>query len=671
MKKINYLIILVILFVLSINNVYASTTYKRGIVISSSAIYSEPLAQSTYRLKSDTGGSISLYSPEAVEVIGLDNNYYQIKFLYNGFVYKGYIGNKNIIVEEYKTDDEYEASLINDGFPSEYAKKLAILHAIHPNWTFTASMTGGINGGMDFTSAVEGESRVISNNLIDGKNTSLRSTADGAYKNGEWIGLSGKNWFAASKQTIAFYLDPRNFLDESHIFMFENLGYNPKTQTSEVVSRIIGSSFMKNPFMCLEGANMCEVGSHTYVDVFMKAGQDKNVSPVHLASRVIQEQGSKGSVLSLGKGYNGEYVGYYNFFNIGASGKTDEAVITNGFKYAVARNWNNPFASIYDGSTTIASGYVARGQSTLYYQKFNTIVKSYFGHEYMQNVRAPYSESYNTYTGYYKTYDTKEEWDKASYDFLIPIYSNMGDATSLDAQGNDDATLKSLTITNCNLNPEFQSSAYEYDCYVSEKINKLELSGEATNRFAKVTIPNEVTLKSKEETINIKVVAANGNSANYIINVHQIETDGYKPEEILNGIGLKVNEELLSNIEVGSDVSNIINSVTNKYHFAKVNVVDTNNNTIKDGVVKTGYKITISNAGVSKTYDMVLYGDTTGDGLIDIRDLLVIQKHLVKDKLLTGNYIKSSDINKDGTIDIRDLLLVQKYLVGQYSISQG
>lgn len=671
MKKINVVIMFVISFILFINNTSASTEYKRGIVTSSSAIYREPQATSEYRLKSDTNGSISLYSPEAVEVIGENNNYYQIKFLFNGFVYKGYIAKKNIEVTTYKTDDEYEAKLVEEGFPSEYAKKLAILHAIHPNWTFTASMTGGINGGMDFTTAVNGEGNVVSNNLIDSKNTSLRSTADGAYKNGEWIGLSGKNWFAASKQTIAFYLDSRNFLDESHIFMFENLGYNEKTQTSEVVSRIIGSSFMKNPFMCLEGANMCEVGTHSFVDVFMKAGKDKNVSPVHLASRAIQEQGSKGSVLSLGLGYNGEYIGYYNFFNIGASGKTDEAVITNGFKYAVARNWNNQYASIYDGSTTIASGYVARGQSTLYYQKFNTIVKSYFGHQYMQNVRAPYSESYNSYTGYYKTYDTKSDWDNASYDFLIPIYSNMGETTTLDTAGNDDATLKSLSITNCNLNPEFQSSAYEYDCYVKETINKVSVEAEATNRFAKVTKDSEVTLKEKDSTITIKVVAANGNTANYVINIHQIETDGYKPEEILNGIGLKVNEDIISNLELNGDVSNVINAITNKYHFAKVTITDANNKDIKEGSIKTGYKVIISNAGVTKNYSLVLYGDTTGDGLIDIRDLLVIQKHLVKAKMLNGVYNTASDLNRDGNIDIRDLLLVQKYLVGQYSINQG
>lgn len=669
MKKIIFFIIMISTFIF-IDNTYAQT-YRRGIVTSSSAIYKEPEAIAANRLKSDTGGNISLYSPEAVEVIAEDDNFYKIKFLYVGFIYNGYISKNNIQVSDYEIDDDYKNSLIENGFPIEYATRLSILHAIHPNWTFTPSNTGGIAGGMDFNTAVNGESQVISNNLIDSNNTSLRSTADGAYNNGEWISLSGKGWYAASKQTIAFYLDPRNFLDESHIFMFENLGYNPETQTAEVVNKIIGSSFMNSTFLCIDGAYICVIGTHSFADTFMQAGIDKKVSPVHLASRALQEQGTRGSVLSLGKGYNGEYVGYYNFFNIGAYGKTTEAVVTNGFKYAVARNWNNQYASIYDGSNTIANGYINRGQSTLYYQKFNTIVKSFFSHEYMQNVRAPYSESYSTYSGYFKTYESIESWDDAAYDFLIPIYSNMGDGTTLDTSGNSDATLKGLTVGTCKLIPEFQSSAYEYDCYLPSETTEVQVVASTTNVNAKLEMEDTILLTDDDTLITIGVIAANGNRAEYNINVHKIETDGYTPAEIVNGIGLKTDDKYINNIEYGSDVSNIISSINNKYHFANVKVTNANNIDITDGIIGTGYNISINNAGVTKNYTAVIYGDTTGDGITDIRDLLVVQKHLVKAKLLNDSYMEASDINKDKTVDIRDLLLVQKYLMNQYTINQG
>ena len=99
-----------------------------------------------------------------------------------------------------------------------------------------------------------------------------------------------------------------------------------------------------------------------------------------------------------------------------------------------------------------------------------------------------------------------------------------------------------------------------------------------------------------------------------------------------------------------------------------VNVYSTSGSS---GKVKTGNKIKIDNAGIAETYSLVLYGDTSGDGEIDIRDLLIIQKHLVSAKVLTNEYLKSADVNHDGTVDIRDLLLEQKHLLSQYKISQG
>jgi len=650
-------------------DVHASTVYKRGVVNSKAGVYRE--ASNSSILKSDTNGSIYLYKPEAVEVVGESGSYYRIRFLYSGFKYEGYIAKSKLDVNEYTTDDAYEQSLIAAGFPSDYARRLAILHAIHPNWTFAPSFTGKRQGGMDFLEAVQAEADVVSRNLISGSNTSLRSTRDGAYKNGQWISLSGSGWYAASEQTIAFFMDARNFLDESHIFMFENHGFNASTQTPDTVNKVLGGTFMANPFECYNGANFCAVGTHYYVDTFMSAARDKNVSPVHLASRVKQEQGNNGSTLSLGKGYNGEYVGYYNFFNINASGITTQDVILNGLRHAYNKGWNNQHISIYDGSTVVASNYISVGQSTTYYEKFNTINLIY-SHQYMQNVKAPYSEAYTTYTSYFNSYTNKDEWDKGTYDFLIPIYSNMGGETSLDASLNADATLKNLSISGGSLNPSFQSSAYNYDCYVDSSLTQVTVEATPTNATAIVKNTGIVNLTGNDTTITVEVTAANGISkSNYVINVHKSTRDETHPNDILNNVGIKITDGYLSNISMGSDVSNIINSIKNKYYFAEVKVTGVSGNEIHDGLVMTGQIVSIKNNNVSVSYRVVLYGDINYDGTTDIRDLLGVQKHLVKSKTLGGEALKAADINKDGSVDIRDLLLVQKSLVGQYTITQG
>ncbi len=670
MKKTCLILILLMLslFIFT-DDVWASQTYIRGIVTKKEYIKKAP--NSNDIVKTDTGGKIYLEKPEAVEVIKEEGSWYKIKFMYTGFLYEGYIPKGSMTVKTYTTDDAYTQSLIDKGFPSDYAQKLSVLHAIHPNWNFTPSNTGRTTGGLDFNTAVAGEARIVDTNLIQTSNTSLLSTRDGAYSNGVWIGFSGGSWYAASEQTIAFYLDPRNFLDESHIFMFENLGYDPTTQSKETVQKIIGGTFMKGTFDCLPGANNCTLGTHYFNDTFMEIGKSRNVSPVHLATRVLIEQGTNGSTLSLGGGIDKQYEGYYNFFNVGANGKTTHDVILNGLIYAYNKGWNNQYFSIYGGSSLIANSYIARGQSTIYYQKFNTITPSYYSWQYMQNIRAPYSEAYSTYRGYYNAHNSLEEWDNAIYEFLIPLYKNMPEYTTLDATQNSDATLKSMKIEGCKLNPSFQSSAYEYECFTPKETKELTITAEATNANATVSNPGKVTLTEDKTTAKITVTAVNGQTAVYIININKIETDGYSPTEILNGVGIKVTENNVSNIALGSDVSNIINSITSKYHFAEIKITDAKGTEIHDGIAKTGETITITNAGITSTFKVVIYGDTNGDGLIDIRDLLAVQKHLVQSKLLTEEYLKSADLNKDNALDIRDLLLEQKHLVGAYTINQG
>ncbi len=674
LKKLLYSILFGVVSFLLLTNAVDAQTYRRGLVKSAAYIYKNSIGGVANYLPSDLGRTpMTLYAPDTVQVLGEEGNYYLVKFIYSGFIYNGYVAKDTLTVIDYTVDENFKQELVNKGFPQDYAEKLAALHAIHPNWVFTPSFTGGVQGGMDFYTAVRGEASVIDRNLTDSANTTLRSTAPGSYANGVWKTFSGGSWYAASEQTIAYYLDPRNFMNETNFFMFENQGYNGNVNYRTMVEKALSGSFMDRPFQCLAGANACGEGTHYYVDTFLEAGVKNGVNPVHLASRVLKEQGSTGSFLSLGVGYNKQYVGYFNFFNINANaapGLSQGDVVLNGLKYAESRGWNNQHISIVEGAALIGNNYVGRGQSTAYYQKFNTIAPTYYGNQYMQNIHAPYSEGYSTYTSYYRSFASLAEWDNATYEFLIPVYQNMPTATSLDANYNNDSTLKSLNIPECKFNLSFQSDAYEYECFTKKETQVLNVSAEATNGLAKVEYPSKVNLTGDETTITVKVIAVNGSTSLYTIRVHRIETDGYSPQEILNGIGIKVTDEYAYNIAAGSDVSNIITGIVNQYHFAEVSVTEANGTVITEGKVKTGQKITITNSGLTRTFTVVIYGDSSGDGAINIADLLVIQKHIVGAKALANEYMKAADLHRDNTVDIRDLLLMQKHVVGQYTISQ-
>ena len=195
-------------------------------------------------------------------------------------------------------------------------------------------------------------------------------------------------------------MDPRNWLTENRIFMFESLGYDDAFD--EKYPSLIKSVFGNG-----------KLGQDEYTIPMYKAGKANKVSPLHIASRIRVEVGPNGSDSVNGTEFTWEgkkYSGYYNFFNIGANETTINGVkysaITRGLAYAaklIKRDgsvWNNIETSIIEGSEFIANGYINKGQGTQYYQKFNVGKGAYFSsytHQYQTNIQAPATEGNKTY----------------------------------------------------------------------------------------------------------------------------------------------------------------------------------------------------------------------------------------------------------------------------------
>ena len=87
--------------------------------------------------------------------------------------------------------------------------------------------------------------------------------------------------------------------------------------------------------------------------------------------------------------------------------------------------------------------------------------------------------------------------------------------------------------------------------------------------------------------------------------------------------------------------------------------------------VVTGDKVIIADGENTKTLEIVIYGDTSGDGKISGIDLLNTQKHILGKAKLQGAYLKAADTNKDGKISGIDLLNMQKHVLGKLIISQN
>ena len=651
----HYFRLLVVLSLLCVTNVFADTTYIRGnITKGTSKVTVRTCASSSCgAVKSDTGSSITISYPEMFEVLGEENGFYKIYLQFNSFYYTGYVSKGTssktyVETKTFKVTDAMVNELQTLGFPKSYAEKLAKLKASHPKWVFVPYK---VNATWD--EVIAGETKYISTNLISGSNTSLRNTEDGAYVNGKWTEFAGGGWYSASKQTVKYFVDPRNFLNDGHVFMFEVLNFDKDVQTTELLQSLLNGTFMSGNAFYYNDKN--EKVNISYAQTFRDAGEKNKISSVHLISRVIQEQGNGGS--SLSSGDNKEYPGYYNFFNINANGKTTSDVIHNGLAYAKKKGWNSPYSAIIGGASLL-NEYISYGQNTLYLQKFDLAGDTYYSTQYMQNIRAPYSESYTAYSAY-----VKNNALDIAFTFSVPIFKGtMPEKTSLDTKYNEDSSLSMLSVTSCNLNPSFTSSAYNYTCFIDKKIDNITINASPTASTSTVKGTGKFDLNKDVTVLEIIVTSAAGTTSTYKITVNKVDEVVLTPDEILAKMQISNKGGYISGFDLGSD-ANSFNKLLNSVYPKAVSEISENK------TLYTGMNIKIT-SGITGNYTVVIYGDNNGDGVIDILDLLKIQKHLLGVNKLSKAYLNASDVNKDGNVDIIDLLKIQKHILNVSKIEQ-
>ena len=303
--------------------------------------------------------------------------------------------------EDIKAETKYEDI---EQFPESYRQALYAVKEKHPNWTFQI-----MNTGLDWSTVVYNEMNPATRSLVP------------SYFASEFVGdYYGDGWSCATEAAVNYYLDPRNWLTEDYIFQFELLSYNANTQGIATVQKVISNSFMSGYIQSDQYTNYEDIGL-TYAQAFSDIGCSIGVSPVHLASRVYQEQGTSGTSELISGTYPG-YEGYYNYYNIQASGSNREQIVTNGLNEAKSEGWNTRYAALIGGAQKVANRYILRGQDTLYLQKFD-VDGNYDGrywHQYMQNLAAPSNEGRNVK----KAYEKAGMLDEA-FVFKIPVYNNM------------------------------------------------------------------------------------------------------------------------------------------------------------------------------------------------------------------------------------------------------
>ena len=273
-----------------------------------------------------------------------------------------------------------------------YKEALEKLQSAHPNWNFELLYTG-----VKFSDAVAGEYKVRKRNLVP--------TDYG----GEWIAgttLYDTGWYAASEKAIAYYMDPRNFLNDTDIFQFQDVNdYLDGVCTLEGIKNKVSGSFLQE-----------------YATDINTACKNKNVNPYYIIARLFQENGTnpKNGTYKMNGGDN-KY--YYNPFNIGATGDTKTEVYNNALARAKQEGWDTMEKALEGGIYFCKANWLDNYQNTLYQNRFDIDTRNgtaLYTHQYMQNLMGAYSEARILRSSYANTGKLESE-----FTFIIPLYEGM------------------------------------------------------------------------------------------------------------------------------------------------------------------------------------------------------------------------------------------------------
>lgn len=593
-----------------------------------------------------------------------DNTYkkwYKIKFSYSKKEYTGYV-----YVGFVKINVASDNVIMPKDVPQIYKTYIEELLKYHPNWNFIF-----VDTGLDWSSLFSAEAQGFpGRSLLNKQPLSRRSTATGNYnwRTDEWISHDAGGWYQANSETIAYYMDPRNFLNEETIFMFESLSYDENVQNISGVKKIIAGSFMEN--VKIKNTKDKAV---TYAQAYINAGKISGVSPYHLASRTIQEVGREGSGSVSGK-YSG-YEGLYNFYNINASAGAKP--IANGLKYASGVTsseankekyllpWNTPYKAILGGAKWIANGYIDRNQNTLYYQKFDVVNNNY--HQYMQNIGAPASEA----KVIRKTYIELDAID-TNFTFIVPYYRNMPKepcALPEASNANPNNWLSSLKINNYTFGFDAGKTS-GYTIEVPTSVSSVKVSATTVNSKAKIKGTGNVSLNEGENTVKVVVTAENGDKRTYKVKIIRSDLERIPLKSItLNKSSLSMFTGDVVSLSLSFNPSTTTDDKTVKWVSSnekvatvskgEITAVGEGNATITAKVGECTATCTIS------VTNNVKKGDIDADNEITIKDALTIFKYKSGEIKLSESAKIAADTTGDGEVKLDDALRIFKFKSGE------
>lgn len=113
----------------------------------------------------------------------------------------------------------------------------------------------------------------------------------------------------------------------------------------------------------------------------------------------------------------------------------------------------------------------------------------------------------------------------------------------------------------------------------------------------------------------------------------------------------------IEGIVEGTTVDTLINGINEKSYIKVFNGASQVSGNVK---LATGMVVRLYNESeVKQEISIVVKGDATGDGVVNISDMLMVKKHLLGMTTLSGAYFKAGDMDLDSKLSITDFLKIK------------
>lgn len=539
---------------------------------------------------------------------------------------------------------------LDDNLYPGYKQLIKNLQAKHSNYVFLLYYTG-LDWNEVLTAEYQGHGRSPKNLFQIGTNYNgmwvcpLCGTAK--YDNGSWC--------CSSLEALAYMMDPRNSINESDLFQFKDLAGSDVSYSD--IARVVSGygSYINN---------------QEAIQAIVDASAAYNINGYFLVAKIINEHGKNGSTLSNGKGYNGNYVGVYNYFNIGSTGSGTANIINSGLSYAQSQGWTSIRASIFGGTAVVKNSYIDKySQNTFYYQKFNVSGRSDLAsHQYQQNIMAAQSQG-SSLKSYYGTSNTAGQ-----YVFIIPLYKNMPKTACSrpDVSKANSITYENGVIRNISTSLTIRAAGRLSGIAIGKLVNN-----ESVKIIKRATSPVDGyywdTIVASDGTYGY--AARNPGGQDCIISTgstgsssgsagEQQPTPTPDPDPDIN----KPAETLEGNAKINGTSFEMLPNVTYdtiKKSYENAVIKDKNGNEVTSGNLGTGYKLTINDT----TYTIVKKGDVNGDTSISVLDAVAMLNSVKGTKVLQNEYKAAAMVKNNTDFNITDVVLLLNYIKGTAKLS--